>query len=100
MRKLNIYFRKNDQRWEGRIPRGKQEDGTRKFQYILGRTKEDVTEKMMKIYSEEQQGMHCPKTIKELFHEWQHSNQHRVKESTAANYAMKANKHILPAFGG
>ena len=54
---------------------------------------------MMKIYSEEQQGMHCPKTITELFYEWQRSNQHRVKESTAANYAMKANKHILPAFG-
>ena len=99
MRKLNIYFRKNDQRWEGRIFRGKREDGTRKFQYILGRTKEDVAEKMMKIYNEEQQGMHCPKTITELFYEWQHSNQHRVKESTAANYAMKANKHILPAFG-
>ena len=99
MRKLNIYFRKNDQRWEGRIPKGKREDGTRKFQYILGRTKEDVTEKMMKIYNEEQPYMHCPKTIKELFQEWQHSSQHRVKESTAANYAMKANKHILPAFG-
>ena len=45
MRKLNIYFRKNDQRWEGRIPRGKREDGTRKFQYILGRTKEMLLKK-------------------------------------------------------
>ena len=54
---------------------------------------------MLKIYNKEHQEMHCPKTITELFQEWQHSNQHRVKESTAANDAMKANKHILPAFG-
>ena len=54
---------------------------------------------MMKIYNEERQHMHCSKTVAELFQEWQHTSQHRMKESTAANYIMKANKHILPAFG-
>ena len=38
-------------------------------------------------------------TIAELFSEWHRSILHRVKESTAANYTMKADKHILPAFG-
>lgn len=42
----------------------------------------------------------CFLTMADLFSEWHRSNLHRVKESTAANYAMKADKHILPAFGG
>lgn len=58
MRKLNIYHRK-DNRWEGRIPRGKLENGKRKFQYILGRTKEAVEQEMTRIYEEEHQKSHC-----------------------------------------
>ena len=42
----------------------------------------------------------CFLTMADLFSEWHRSILHRVKESTAANYAMKADKHILPAFGG
>lgn len=38
-------------------------------------------------------------TVAELFDEWHRSIQYRVKESTAANYSMKADKHILPEFG-
>lgn len=44
---MNIYQRR-DGRFEGRISRGKRSDGTRKFQYFFGKTKEDVREKMAK----------------------------------------------------
>ena len=98
MRKLNIYHRK-DNRWEGRIPRGKLENGKRKFQYVLGRTKEAVEQEMTRIYEEEHQESHCSRTISELFQEWHSSILYRVKESTAANYMMKATRHILPMFG-
>lgn len=98
MRKLNIYHRK-DNRWEGRIPRGKLESGKRKFQYVLGRTKEVVEQKMTRIYEEEYQPEHCSRTISDLFQEWYRSICYRIKESTAANYMMKATKHILPVFG-
>ncbi len=98
MRKLNIYHRK-DNRWEGRIPRGKRENGKRKFQYVLGRTKEVVEQEMTRIYEEEHQESHCSRTISELFQEWHSSILYRVKESTAANYMMKATRHILPMFG-
>jgi len=98
MRKLNIYHRK-DNRWEGRIPRGKLENGKRKFQYVLGRTKEAVEQEMTRIYEEEHQESHCFRTISELFQEWHSSILYRVKESTAANYMMKATRHILPMFG-
>jgi len=98
MPKLNIYHRK-DNRWEGRIPLGKRENGTRKYQYVLGKTKEAVADKMIQIYESKYCSGKCSKTIADLFHEWYQSIQHRVKESTMANYEMKANKHILPIFG-
>lgn len=39
-------------------------------------------------------------TVKELFEEWMSAVKLKVKISTYANYRMKADKHILPAFGG
>lgn len=98
MKRMNVYHRK-DGRWEGRISRGKRKDGKRKFQYILARTKEEVVEKMAEILRKEQPTGKCCKTVSALFDEWFRSVQHMVKESTAANYAMKADKHILPTFG-
>lgn len=97
MGKLNIYFRK-DGRYEGRIPCGKNKDGKRIFQYVLARTKEQVVDRMTEILNERQYP-ECSKTVAEIFSEWHHSILHRVKESTAANYTMKVNKHILPIFG-
>ncbi|MCM1530287.1 MAG: N-terminal phage integrase SAM-like domain-containing protein [Alistipes sp.] len=92
---MNIYQRR-DGRFEGRISRGKRSNGTRKFQYFFGKTKEDVREKMAK---ERRKRSNYPLTVTQLFGEWHQSIKHKVKESTAANYYLKANKHILPAFG-
>ena len=38
-------------------------------------------------------------TVRELVTEWLHVTASRIKESTTANYAMKAEKHLIPAFG-
>lgn len=92
---MNIYQRR-DGRFEGRISRRKRSNGTRRFQYFFGKTKEDVCEKMAK---ERHKKSNCSLTIAQLFSEWHKSIKHKVKESTAANYYLKANKHILPAFG-
>ena len=98
MKRVNVYHRK-DGRWEGRISRGKSKDGKRKYQYILARTREDVIDKMAEIRRNEQPTGKCHKTVDALFNEWFRSVQHLVKESTSANYAMKAEKQILPIFG-
>lgn len=98
MANFNIYHRR-DGRWEGRISRGKKENGKRKYQYVIARTKEAVVEKMEDIRRNEKPKGHCTKTVSILFSEWYRSVQHRIKESTAANYVMKAEKHILPSFG-
>lgn len=92
---MNIYQRR-DGRFEGRISRGKRSNGTRRFQYFFGKTKEDVREKMAK---ERRKKSNYTLTVTQLFGKWHQSIRHKVKESTAANYYLKANKHILPAFG-
>lgn len=83
MPKLNIYHRK-DNRWEGRIPIGKGENGTRKYQYVFGRTKEEVADKMMQIYESKYCSGKCSKTIADLFYEWHQSIRHRVKDRATA----------------
>lgn len=95
---FNIYHR-HDGRFEGRISKGKNESGKRKFQYFYGHSREEVKRKILRNKCKEQNFTECSKTIKEVFDEFFCSIKHRVKESTAANYEMKAIKHIIPFFG-
>ena len=97
MEKFNIYHRQ-DGRYEGRIARGKNEQGKPKFQYVFGHSRQEVQDKITEIRRQEQSES-CSETISNLFESWYQSNKHRIKESTGANYLMKANKHILPFFG-
>lgn len=94
----NAYQRK-DGRWEGRIPQGKSDSGRRKFKYIFARTKEEVLRRMEEIRQSSRPTADCCKTLRDIFFEWFSSTKHRIKGSTAANYTMKAHKHILPVFG-
>ena len=98
MERYNIYQRR-DGRWEGRISKGKGKNGKRRFQYFFGHSRDEVRDRMNKIQSYKSNQKDCSKTISEVFDEWYQSIQHRVKESTAANYFMKAHKHILSEFG-
>ena len=95
---MNLYCRK-DGRWEGRIPRGKKKNGKRKFQYIISRNKEDVISRINMIRQSEQNYQSCYKTLDAIFYEWFNTVKYHIKESTASNYRMKAEKHILPSFG-
>jgi hypothetical protein len=97
MIRTNIYHRQ-DGRWERRIPRGKRRNGNRKFEYFFGKTKEQVYEKMAQARQFDANNRPCDKTVSELFSEWYQSIHHNIKESTASNYLLKAQKHILPAF--
>lgn len=98
MPKFNIFHRK-DGRWEGRIPIGKNKNGNRHFKHFLGRTKEQVREKMIEFRCKAVKVVSDDNTLSKLYTEWYQGLIHRVKESTVANYETKANKHILPEFG-
>jgi hypothetical protein len=53
---------------------------------------------MAQIRQFDANGRPCDKTVLELFSEWYQSIRHNIKESTASNYLLKAQKHILPDF--
>lgn len=47
MERYNIYYRR-DGRYEGRISRGKNKNGKRKYQYFFGKTRVEVEKKYLK----------------------------------------------------
>ena len=96
----NIYRRK-DGRWEGRYKCGFGADGRAKYRSVYARTYNEVKEKLCVVKIEPVSVATAGKvTVKELFSEWLSAIQLKVKESTYANYKMKTEKHILPAFSG
>ena len=99
MNKGTVYKRK-DGRWECRISLGKDDNGKRLSKSFYGKTREEAEYKMMIAldHTEERYAL-TEMTVKELVTEWLYVMKSRIKESTAANYAMKAEKHIIPAFG-
>ena len=95
----NCYLRK-DGRWEARIALGTDANGKRRYRSVYGKTQEEAAYKrILAMQSQEDEGIITEMTVRELCAEWLHHAQLRLKESTAANYRMKLDKHILPAFG-
>ena len=96
MGKLSIY-RRADGRYEGRIYLVST-NGKRIYRSFYGASAEEVRWKYERTTIPREE----PKvqmTVKELFSEWFGILSSRIKESTAANYRMKSEKHIIPYFG-
>ena len=92
-------YKRRDGRWEYRVYHGKK-DGKRLFKSFYGRTPGEA------VRRKEQFSRRCEEataitemTVRELLDEWLKVVSPNVKESTAANYHMKAHKHLIPAFG-
>lgn len=96
----NIYKRK-DGRWEGRYKSGYKDNGQTRYHSIYGHTYAEVKQKLatLKVTAPAITNSYHM-TVKELFNEWLSAIKLRVKPSTYANYLLKVEKHILPAFGG
>ncbi len=96
----NIYKRR-DGRWEGRYPVGRNPQGRAKYRSVYGKTYAEVREKLLPLKAKSCHYQESGKlTVGALLEEWLSAVQLRVKPSTYANYRMKADKHILPEFGG
>lgn len=95
MKGYNIYLRK-DGRFEGRIYY-RTDDGKRKYKSFFGTSQDEVVQKITAHLEE------TTRTVSLLFSsvyaEWFKCTSFCIKVSTAANYTMKADKHILPVFG-
>lgn len=96
MNHFNIYLRK-DGRWEGRIYNTEQ--NTRRYRAFFGHSREETEAKILAFEKQNTVTVTVSITYSQLYMEWEQANRHRIKESTAANYTMKADKHILPVFG-
>lgn len=95
----NIYKRK-DNRWEGRYKVFDDLLGKSKYRSVYGKTYNDVKSKLILLKSKPVNTISSGKlTVGELFEEWLSVVRLKAKESTYANYRMKADKHILPYFG-
>ncbi len=99
MHSESTYYRK-DGRWECRITLGKDESGRRIKRSFYGHTREEAERKAM--ISRENSGdiyTVTEMTVSELISGWFCAVSARLKASTVANYRMKIEKHLIPAFG-
>ena len=93
-------YKRKDGRWEFRILMGKTSEGKRVFKSYYGKSREEAEYKAMIAQGQaEEEYAVTEMTVKELVTEWLHVTASRIKESTAANYVMKAEKHLIPEFG-
>ncbi len=94
-------YKRKDGRWECRIALGS-ENGHKKYRSFYGKTKEEAEFKMVSACQSavSDENSVTEMTVKELALEWLMISKNRIKESTEANYRMKIEKHIVPAFGG
>ena len=95
----NIYRRK-DGRYEARVPLGKDESGKRRYRSFYGSSAEEAEYKMLAARESVAASAGLTEmTVRELTLEYITAIRPRLKESSEANYRMKAEKHIIPAFG-
>ena len=93
-------YKRKDGRWECRISMGKDDNGKRVFRSFYGKSREEAEYKAMIAQGQAETDYAITEmTVKELVTEWIYVMTSRIKESTAANYSMKAEKHLIPAFG-
>ena len=92
----NIYQRK-DGRYEARIALGKDSTGKRLYRSFYGKSPEETEMKLLSAGSPHYEITEI--TVREITAEYLSAMKPRLKESTYANYKMKAEKHIIPALG-
>jgi len=91
--------KRSDGRYMGRFIIDHKKNGKPIYQYVYGKTYEEAEKKLQIARSIESLYL-SNKTcdVCKAYDEWLTVIQNRVKESTYANYRLKFEKHLLPAF--
>lgn len=97
MAQKGIYKRK-DGRFEARLCLGKDKHGKRVSRSFYGKTTNEALQKLCNYKRIIVLGESAEMTVSELCYEWLGVVRNRIKPSTYANYQMKLEKHIIPAF--
>lgn len=93
-------YRRRDGRFEARVCIGRNEVGKRVTRSFYGKTADEAMEKLFSFKRTLNIGSLTEMTVRELCYEWLDVVQSRIKPSTLANYRMKLEKHVVPAFSG
>ena len=97
---MNKAYKRKDGRFEVRVYLGGDDKGRRITRSFYGKTAKEAERKAL-IYEKAIMPDYAvtEMTVGELVHEWLRIVSSRIKASTYVNYRIKAEKHILPAFG-
>ncbi len=93
---LSSIYKRKDGRYEGRCHIF--ENGEKKLRYFYGYSEKEVKSKISE-FMDKQSLTDSVIKFRKLYSEWFRSVSITIKESTACNYQMKAEKHLIPFFG-
>lgn len=94
----NTYQRK-DGRWKWRVYTNCNKSGKTQYRSFYGKTREAAEAKAASYLQELCEASTAEMTVGQLAAEYLSVKTPQLKESTAANYRMKLEKHIIPALG-
>ena len=98
----NIYFRKCDKRWEGRVLTGRTADGRSHYKYLYAYSYKEVREKMEQYRLElarKEEKRPSAGIFDMVSLEWLENVRSEIKESSYNKYRNILNMYILPDLG-
>lgn len=96
--------KRQDGRWQGTVTVGRNDDGSQRRQYVYGKTRSEVAEKINEILHNISAGTYVDKnktpTVSEWLSTWLNKyKKNSVKENTYDQYESVIRVHLIPEFG-
>lgn len=96
--------KRKDGRWQGTVTIGKNDDGSQRRQYIYGKTRSEVAEKINKLINNINSGTYIDKKKNPTVEEWltfwlETYKANNIKKTTYDQYFAMMRGHLIPAFG-
>lgn len=96
--------KRKDGRWQGAVTIGRNDNGSQRRQYVYGKTRGEVAEKMNKLINSINSGSFIDKNKNPTVEEWLHFwlltyKKNSVKQKTFDQYEGVIRVHLVPEFG-
>ena len=96
--------KRKDGRWQGSITTGYNKDGSQKRQYVYGKTRKEVAEKLHDLISAIQTNTFISKSSSPTVESWlkiwlPEYKRHTIKETTYDQYEVMIQKYLIPRIG-
>lgn len=96
--------KRKDGRWQGAVTIGRNPEGTQKRQYVYGKTRTEVSEKINSILFDISNGTYIDKsqnpTVKEWLYTWLNTyKKNNIKPRTFDQYESIIRYHLIPEIG-